>query len=98
MRLTLDTAGRYRGLAHCLRTLVATEGMCALWRGLGPSLAAIFPEAAITYGARAHGLWGTPRAQASRLARPTAGAARPFGLLPPAAPLRHRRLASCHVW
>ncbi|KIY98021.1 Calcium-binding carrier protein SCaMC-1-A [Monoraphidium neglectum] len=50
MRLTLDTAGRYRGLAHCLRTLVATEGMCALWRGLGPSLAAIFPEAAITYG------------------------------------------------
>ncbi|GBF93299.1 mitochondrial substrate carrier protein [Raphidocelis subcapitata] len=50
MRLTLDTAGRYSGLLHCLRSVVAAEGPAALFRGLGPSLAAIFPEAAITYG------------------------------------------------
>lgn len=49
MRMTLDAAGRYNGLGHCLRTLVATEGPAALTRGLGPSLAAIMPEAAITY-------------------------------------------------
>lgn len=52
MRMTLDTAGRYKGVGHCLRSIVRTEGTGALLRGLGPSLAAIFPEAAITYGER----------------------------------------------
>lgn len=68
MRMTLDTAGQYRGVGHCLRALVAAEGPRALLRGLGPSLAAIFPEAAITYGARAR---GAPRRLAMRRIAPS---------------------------
>jgi solute carrier family 25 phosphate transporter 23/24/25/41 len=49
-RLTVDSAGRYAGILHCGRAMLATEGPGAFVRGLGPSLAAIFPEAAITYG------------------------------------------------
>jgi len=50
MRMTLAPAGRYAGVLDCLRSVVRAEGAGALLRGLGPSLAAIFPEAAITYG------------------------------------------------
>ncbi|EFJ52525.1 mitochondrial substrate carrier [Volvox carteri f. nagariensis] len=38
------------GLAEALGSIVRREGVGALYRGLGPSVAAIFPEAAITYG------------------------------------------------
>jgi hypothetical protein len=48
--MTVDLSGRYHSAAHCMRTLIATEGPRGLVRGLGPSLAAIIPEAAITYG------------------------------------------------
>ncbi len=38
------------GLVESLQTIVRREGAGALYKGLGPSVAAIFPEAAITYG------------------------------------------------
>lgn len=40
----------YKGTGHALRQIVRDEGVPALYRGLGPSIAAIIPEAAITYG------------------------------------------------
>ncbi|GIL45857.1 hypothetical protein Vafri_2993 [Volvox africanus] len=38
------------GLFDAMTSLVRCEGVGALYKGLGPSVAAIFPEAAITYG------------------------------------------------
>ena len=35
-RLQLDQAGRYRGIGHCGSTIVADEGVKALWKGLTP--------------------------------------------------------------
>ena len=61
MRMTLDRARRYAGPALCLRALAAAEGPGALLRGLGPSLLAVFPEAAITY-VRARARFAPPRA------------------------------------
>ena len=52
-RISTDVAGAYRGPAHAASTLVRAGGLPALYSGLGPSLAAIAPEAAITYGAGA---------------------------------------------
>jgi hypothetical protein len=49
-RLTVDRAGQYQGILHCFAAVMAAEGPRAFSRGLAPSLAAIFPEAAITYG------------------------------------------------
>lgn len=49
-RLTVDRAGAYRGMADTLRKIVRQEGASALYKGVGPSVAAILPEAAITYG------------------------------------------------
>lgn len=49
-RLTCDNQGRYRGLVSSTQQIVRSEGMAALYRGLGPALLAILPEAAITYG------------------------------------------------
>ena len=43
--------GLYRGTGHTLSRIVREEGIGALYRGIGPSVAAIIPEAAITYGA-----------------------------------------------
>jgi len=48
-RLTLSS-GRYNGIGHCVSTMLAMEGPGAFYRGLGASVAAIAPEAAITYG------------------------------------------------
>lgn len=42
--------GLYRGTGHTLSRIVREEGIGALYRGIGPSVAAIIPEAAITYG------------------------------------------------
>lgn len=50
-RVSTDMAGAYRGPAHAASALVRAGGLPALYQGLGPSLAAILPEAAITYGA-----------------------------------------------
>ncbi|EIE21007.1 mitochondrial carrier [Coccomyxa subellipsoidea C-169] len=49
-RITCDTLGLYGGTGHTLRRIVREEGFGALYRGIGPSVAAIIPEAAITYG------------------------------------------------
>ncbi|CAL8469144.1 g8685 [Coccomyxa elongata] len=49
-RITCDTMGLYRGTGHTLSRIVREEGIGALYRGIGPSVAAIIPEAAITYG------------------------------------------------
>ncbi|MEW5310696.1 MAG: hypothetical protein WDW38_002467 [Sanguina aurantia] len=51
-RITVDpvAAAQFRNIGHALLTIARTEGPRALYKGLGPSLAAIFPEAAITYG------------------------------------------------
>ncbi|CAI5940674.1 unnamed protein product [Closterium sp. NIES-64] len=38
------------GIAHALTTIAKTEGVPALYRGLGASLLSILPEDAITYG------------------------------------------------
>ncbi len=35
-RLQLDTVGKYRGIVHCGQTIVAEEGVRALWKGLTP--------------------------------------------------------------
>lgn len=35
-RLQLDHARQYRGILHCGRTIVANEGVAALWKGLTP--------------------------------------------------------------
>ena len=49
-RVTCDSQGQYRGLVSSTRQIVRSEGVGALYRGLGPALLAIIPEAAITYG------------------------------------------------
>lgn len=43
-------AGGRLGVVAQLRAVVQCEGIGALYKGLGPSVLAIFPEAAITYG------------------------------------------------
>lgn len=48
-RMTLQ-AGAYRGIRHYIATMMAAEGPAAFYRGLAASVAAIAPEAAITYG------------------------------------------------
>uniref|UniRef100_A0A2P2IS95 Tricarboxylate transport protein n=1 Tax=Rhizophora mucronata TaxID=61149 RepID=A0A2P2IS95_RHIMU len=35
-RLQLDTTGNYKGIVHCGSTIVRTEGVRALWKGLTP--------------------------------------------------------------
>lgn len=35
-RLQLDTVGKYKGIVHCGKTIIAEEGVKALWKGLTP--------------------------------------------------------------
>ncbi|KAF3772194.1 Mitochondrial succinate-fumarate transporter 1 [Nymphaea thermarum] len=35
-RLQLDRSGSYQGIAHCGRTIIRSEGVRALWKGLTP--------------------------------------------------------------
>jgi len=49
-RITCDATGAYRGVLDAFRKVVSREGPRALYAGVGPSIAAIVPEAAITYG------------------------------------------------
>lgn len=49
-RLTVDTTGAYKGAADAFTKIVKSEGVPALYKGVGPSVAAILPEAAIVYG------------------------------------------------
>ena len=36
-RVMNDTAGAYRGAAHCLKLTVAREGVASLWKGWLPT-------------------------------------------------------------
>ncbi|GMH36945.1 hypothetical protein BSKO_04818 [Bryopsis sp. KO-2023] len=49
-RLTIDSTGAYKGAADAFSKIVKSEGVPALYKGVGPSVAAILPEAAIVYG------------------------------------------------
>jgi len=49
-RLTVDSAGKYKGVLDAFQKIARNEGVCGLYRGVGPSVAAILPEAAIVYG------------------------------------------------
>ena len=56
-RMTCDQVGLYsHGITTAFRTIAKQEGPLVFYSGLAPALAAIMPEAAITYGAslRAH--------------------------------------------
>ena len=37
-RLQVDSAGRYSGMLHCMRSTASEEGVGALWKGLAPAL------------------------------------------------------------
>jgi hypothetical protein len=63
-QIATDVTGAFRGPAHAASALVRAGGVRSLYRGLLPSLAAIAPEAAITYGAaptRSMRASGTPQ-------------------------------------
>lgn len=49
-RLTVDSKGIYKGTGDALKKIIRSEGVPALYKGVGPSVAAILPEAAIVYG------------------------------------------------
>lgn len=49
-RMSTDTEGVYRSIRGTFALITSREGPAALYRGLLPSVAAILPEAAITYG------------------------------------------------
>lgn len=49
-RLTVDSTGMYKGVGDAFQKIVRSEGVPALYKGVGPSVAAILPEAAIVYG------------------------------------------------
>lgn len=54
-RMTCDQVGRYsHGIAAAFTTIAKTEGPLVFYTGLAPALAAIMPEAAITYGNSCH--------------------------------------------
>ena len=49
--MTCDQSGRYsHGVAAAFSMIAKKEGPLKLYTGLGPTLAAIIPEAAISYG------------------------------------------------
>ncbi|GBG69935.1 hypothetical protein CBR_g4760 [Chara braunii] len=50
-RLTVQNCGQYKGILDALIKIPQQEGFFALYRGLGSSVIAIMPEAAICYGA-----------------------------------------------
>ena len=52
-RLQLDHGGRYAGIAHCGRSIVAEEGVSALWKGLTPFAAHLTLKYALRMGTNA---------------------------------------------
>ncbi|GAQ82898.1 mitochondrial substrate carrier family protein [Klebsormidium nitens] len=50
-RQTVQAVPKYKNLVHALHSIATEEGAGALYKGLRPSIVAIIPEAAITYGA-----------------------------------------------
>ncbi|KAL0926315.1 hypothetical protein M5K25_002531 [Dendrobium thyrsiflorum] len=52
-RLQLDQSGAYRGIANCGRTVVQTEGVRALWKGLTPFATHLTLKYALRMGSNA---------------------------------------------
>ncbi|KAH0468786.1 hypothetical protein IEQ34_002018 [Dendrobium chrysotoxum] len=52
-RLQLDQSGAYRGIANCGRTVVRTEGVRALWKGLTPFATHLTLKYALRMGSNA---------------------------------------------
>ncbi|XP_008789132.2 mitochondrial succinate-fumarate transporter 1 [Phoenix dactylifera] len=52
-RLQLDRSGNYRGIAHCGATVVRTEGVRALWKGLTPFATHLTLKYALRMGSNA---------------------------------------------
>ena len=52
-RLQLDRGGHYAGIAHCGRSIVAEEGVAALWKGLTPFAAHLTLKYALRMGTNA---------------------------------------------
>lgn len=46
-RLALANTGQYRGMLHCMSSVVKSEGPLALYKGMLPSLIGIIPYAGI---------------------------------------------------
>ena len=46
-RLALANTGQYRGMFHCMSSVVKSEGPLALYKGMLPSLIGIIPYAGI---------------------------------------------------
>lgn len=71
-RLQLDSAGKYRGLVHCTRTIAAEEGVGALYKGLTPFIAHLTTKYAMRFGVFGYlrnamgGNSGTERQQMAR--------------------------------
>lgn len=48
-RIQSAATGTYSGFLDCVRKTIATDGIKALWRGLGPAMARAFPANAATF-------------------------------------------------
>ena len=48
-RIQSATTGTYSGFLDCARKTIATDGVGALWRGLGPAMARAFPANAAAF-------------------------------------------------
>lgn len=48
-RIQTAATGTYSGFMDCVRKTIATDGVRALWRGLGPAMARAFPANAATF-------------------------------------------------
>jgi len=48
-RIQSATTGTYSGFLDCVRKTIATDGVKALWRGLGPAMARAFPANAAAF-------------------------------------------------
>jgi len=48
-RIQSAATGTYSGFMDCVRKTIATDGVRALWRGLGPAMARAFPANAATF-------------------------------------------------
>ena len=48
-RIQTAATGTYSGFLDCVRKTIATDGVRALWRGLGPAMARAFPANAAAF-------------------------------------------------
>lgn len=48
-RLAVSAPGEYRGIMHCISSIVRTDGVSALFRGLLPSVVGVIPYAGVDF-------------------------------------------------